>query len=336
MFNRSINTILRLSKRPVGSLALADASVPFRSEGKLFPDSKSATAAMTAAAAPSSLLKNTDSCFYSFDSLKQVNYNYSFANWNDCLLAKGGIVKPVPLAATPAVPWNGRPLPFLREVSLECEINETVNEMKEIFSEWLKEFLPKHVKAFNDRKAEKEKTKTAWSAVLSKSLKKAVSKRERIDKDDKCALNDYTSNGFGSMNNHQRGIHMDDDSLPRRVAAVVRALGKAKLKRFRGTVYRRLFKMKDDFIKGLRVGATFADKAFLSTSKLKSFVDDKEGDGPGKVCFEIESRSGADVKMYSRHPKEEEVLFLSGTLFMITDVRIGKYGAVRVKMYELY
>ena len=41
---------------------------------------------------------------------------------------------------------------------------------------------------------------------------------------------------------------MQDDSLPRRIAAVLRALGKPKLKTFRGKVYRRLDQMTEDFI----------------------------------------------------------------------------------------
>jgi len=245
-------------------------------------------------------------------------------------------VKPVPLAATPVAPWIRHPLPFLSEIVWECGIVETVNEIKGLYSQWLQEFLPLHVNTFNERKAELQKVKATWSVVLAKSLKKEINKREKVDKDDKNALYDYTSNGYGAMNNHKRGIIMNDDSLPRRIRAVVRALGKQKLRVYRGKVYRRIHKMGDGFIQQLKVGATFSDKAFFSTSKIASFAEEREIYDDGQVMFEIESRTGSDVKMYSRHPKEDEVLFRPDTLFMITHVSIGKYGGVHVKMYELH
>ena len=83
----------------------------------------------------------------------------------------------------------------------------------------------------------------------------------------------------------------------------------------------------------LCVGATFSDAAFLSTSRKKCYADDKEKDAEnGRVCFHIESRTGVNVKMYSRHPEEDEILFRAESMFRITNVWLGKYGAMHVEM----
>ena len=84
-------------------------------------------------------------------------------------------------------------------------------------------FLAELATAWEPRAARKE-VKATFAQALTKSLKKAYSKLHRLDRDDKDALYDYTSNGYGVLNNAQRGIEAMRDDIRRRIQAVCRAL----------------------------------------------------------------------------------------------------------------
>jgi hypothetical protein len=73
----------------------------------------------------------------------------------------------------------------------------------------------------------------------------------------------------------------------------------------------------------------------MSTS-IKRVEGFHEHPAPGKVFFEIQSRTGVDIKAYSKFKKEEEILFLPKSVFMIQDVSTGASGETVVKMTELH
>lgn len=195
-------------------------------------------------------------------------------------------------------------------------------------------FLAELVTVWEARVARVE-VRASFFQAFAKSLKKACNNLHRLDRDDKDALYDYTSNGYGVLNNVQRGKEAMRDDVGKRIRAVCRALRKNKLRTFSGTVYRRLNScdLSAELTATLMVeGATFSDPAFLSTSTNRQRYN---AGGPEGVYLEIVSTTGKSVKAYSRHPEEDEVLFLPGTLFRIQQVWRGPLGELRVRMVEV-
>ena len=156
---------------------------------------------------------------------------------------------------------------------------------------------------------------------------------------DKHAILDYTGPGYGVLNKALRtGVF--DESLHRRVRDVKKALNKLSLKRkpFQGRVYRGVKELPQDVVISLIPGATFCDKAFLSTSCEEEQAYSKDD---GCFLFVIESKSGMDVSKDSKFKKEAEILFRPSTLFRITqvekDVETDRAkGVTRVWMEEMY
>ena len=63
----------------------------------------------------------------------------------------------------------------------------------------------------------------------------------------------------------------------------------------------------------------FVDKAFLSTSKTESVCRNFMKSGSA-VHITLSSHTGVDVKRFSKHSKEDEILFLPGTRFLVDRV----------------
>jgi hypothetical protein len=160
-------------------------------------------------------------------------------------------------------------------------------------------------------------------AVLHKELKKTFRRWAQVTKDDKWALEDYTSSGYGLMNVMLRQ-GPTDEAMQRRVKDVCKALHRVGRKsQFKGIVKRGSGNIPD--MDGLKAGATFTDAGFFSTSYGTGF--------PGDLQFIVESKTGINVTPYSRHKCEQEILFLPGTMFRITEV-VRKGNTTFVGMYE--
>jgi len=179
----------------------------------------------------------------------------------------------------------------------------------------------------------KEKIKSIRLEMLQ-FLLKAHRKRHRFDKHDRYAIEDYTGPGFAVLNKALRSGAARAD-VQQRIDAVVRAMSKSKLKIHKGTVYRGA-KLPSTIQDTLRPGATFCDRAFLSSSTKKSKAFSSQ---EGATLFDIKSRTGVDVSSQSKNKHEAEVLFRPSTMFKVKSVEEKKddlFGSITlVAMDEL-
>lgn len=164
-----------------------------------------------------------------------------------------------------------------------------------------------------------------------------------LDKHEKEALKKYTGSGYKVLNEFLRASTITDDMKP-----IVSNLEKAlnALPRWKGTVYRGLsFRndpFLDDFMRSIKPGNVFSDKAFMSTSVLReqmeSFIPTS---GFHVVELQATSKSGRIVGLLSRHPKEHEVLFNRGSSFRVLSVeeapqlRAGGFKHIIIKVEEV-
>ena len=135
--------------------------------------------------------------------------------------------------------------------------------------------------------------------------------------EDKEALWDYSGDGYRPMNKGLRGEMEISDELQERIDAVDRALSKLPShegKTFRGLPFRfEAASLKDSF----RVGETFSDGAFFSTSSAK-----RKAESFGEDCLlTVLGKTGKKIDKYSGAEKEKEVLFRPGTVFKVTAVK---------------
>lgn len=108
-----------------------------------------------------------------------------------------------------------------------------------------------------------------------------------------------------------------------------------KLPDSQGEVYRSInFVNSDDaqaYVDQFTAGSDYSTDAFISTTRdrIPSFDFDQ---GPNRVKFTIQSRSGKDIAQHSVFPGESETLFNSGTKFKVTDVRRSTSGEYHIFM----
>jgi len=167
----------------------------------------------------------------------------------------------------------------------------------------------------------KQQERKVLESIRAKALslfRKAYQKRQRFDKHDRWAIEDYTGPGFGVMNRALRAGATSADEQ-QRIDAVLRAMSKHRLKSYEGTVYRGA-KLPPAIRDTLRPGATFADPGFLSCSsdEMRAYTFRPSGDG--SFTFVIESKTGVDVSKFSKHKHEAEVLFRPSTTFQIQSI----------------
>lgn len=147
---------------------------------------------------------------------------------------------------------------------------------------------------------------------------------KKFRKDWKPHLEKYTSNGFGYMNPFLRDQREKDSTIwnveeeIHDACQALRYLQRQKKKEFAGKVFRGESGVRPSLAR-LRPGMIFVDKAFLSTSKSESVCRDFMKGGSA-VHVTLTSRTGVDVKRFSKHAREEEILFLPGTRFLVDRV----------------
>lgn len=97
------------------------------------------------------------------------------------------------------------------------------------------------------------------------------------------------------------------------------------------------------------IGEYVSMNSFFSTSRksseaLKFFDHNPPTDSNEKVLFEIiadaqleHTKAFADIKQFSAHPNEEEVLFMIGSIFRIIDVKQAKNGlwTIEIKLCDI-
>ena len=178
-------------------------------------------------------------------------------------------------------------------------------------------------------------TKALRRATISQTIKElfeeetcsGVATKEsakKFRKEWKPYLEKYTSNGFGYMNPFLRGQREKDSTIwnveeeIHGACQALRYLQREKKKAFAGEVYRGESGVRPALAR-LRPGMIFVDEAFLSTSKAESVCRTFMKSG-NAVHITLTSRTGVDVKRFSKHSKEDEILFLPGTRFLVDHV----------------
>lgn len=130
----------------------------------------------------------------------------------------------------------------------------------------------------------------------------------------------YTEDLFKIINPALRG----KTNHLKQIAAVIKQLdlGLSKLPPYQGVVLRGVNLPKN---MTLKIGGTFSDPAYLSTSTSNPYG--------GTHQFIIHSKTGRQVEMFSPNPDEKEVLFKRNTPFKIIDIR-NSNGVILVELAE--
>ena len=240
-----------------------------------------------------------------------------------------------------AVPHGRRQALVLQELSNLVQASVTQHTRRHAL---LKQELSRHALVL---RVHWENAKRQFAA-LTKSLRRAYQNRTKVTKDDKHCIYDYTSSGFGIMNQYCRGGPAATDAttdvemnrpaqVQKRVQGLVRALEK-RIAAFEGTVYRVVTFENEEtaqqFLRGIPCGSTFQDQAFMSTSKSESRFANPEG-GKRVVQFVVASKTGVNIKKFSAHEDEDEVLFRPKALFRVHGVSELASGVTRVEMGEI-
>ena len=112
--------------------------------------------------------------------------------------------------------------------------------------------------------------------------------------------------------------------------------GLSSLPDYKGETYRGGF-VPNEIIQQMKVGGTYSDKGFLSTSQDKdmgqSFVKTYQKSDHSNVFFTIDGKHGKDISKAADWREEKEVLFSPSSKFKITSME-EKDGVLQVRMKQ--
>jgi len=123
----------------------------------------------------------------------------------------------------------------------------------------------------------------------------------------------------------QRGLKtqggLSQSEAQQRIKATENTL--SKLPSVEATSYRGVaFKLKstrDAFLDKVEVGGEFVAESFMSTTRKEALAGNFATEDKFGVVFKIEGLTGRDIAKYSTHPREEEILFVKGSRFEVTE-----------------
>lgn len=151
-----------------------------------------------------------------------------------------------------------------------------------------------------------------------------------LDKRSTAALETYAGESYSDINGHLRTGEPASAKTKKTIAALDDTLNNASLPE--NTVVYRGMSMDKNAVKNLKPGATFKDKAFVSTSLSEERADVFSNFSYGKdaVMFRVKAPKGSKgmaIEAVSGFTLEREVLFARETEFAITKVtkKKGKY-----------
>ncbi len=174
---------------------------------------------------------------------------------------------------------------------------------------------------------------TAWAGDEDafkkrvKYLPKVNAETKKLSDAQRLAIHMYTQEGWKDINEELRskkpsyyvyGVARVIDAGLERLPPVG-----DDIKLYRGT------QLPQNVIKRLKVGATFKDPGFLSTTTNAKQAFE------GNVQFTIRSKTGRKIDALSEFPKEKEVLFPSGSEFVIIDQTYEKDGVLNITMKQV-
>ncbi|MBN3949367.1 MAG: hypothetical protein HWQ38_24055 [Nostoc sp. NMS7] len=150
----------------------------------------------------------------------------------------------------------------------------------------------------------------------------------------------YSSAFYGQMNDSLRN---GSDALKPNIRKIVESHIKMtnaaleNMPKYEGSVYRGAM-LPNEVLSQYKVGNTVKEKAFVSTTTNKEVASDFAStdstvEGYTPVLYEIKSKKGVSIKDFSIIPKEDEVLFKSGSSFKVSKIE-KKNGQVKIYMDE--
>lgn len=165
-----------------------------------------------------------------------------------------------------------------------------------------------------------------------------------LNKDQLEAINAYSGSKFQDINAQLRNPYRfsyDTDykkeisDTTEKISEGLKLLPDHKGETYRGTV------LDDEIVKEMKVGGTYSDKAFFSTSSMearaKNYTHSSAlGDtyeGKTRVLFTIDGKHGKDISSASNFNYEKEILFAPSSKFKITSME-EKDGILRVGMKQ--
>lgn len=152
------------------------------------------------------------------------------------------------------------------------------------------------------------------------------------------AINTYTGSMYKDINALLRGSkQFNDPEYTQKVQDVAdkAAEGLRSLPDYKGETYRGTA-LNDDIVAKMKVGGTYSDKGFLSTSSNPNIADNfKASNSAGKtqVLFTIQGKHGKDISSASQYGSEKEILFNPSSKFKITSME-EKDGVLQVRMKQ--
>lgn len=153
------------------------------------------------------------------------------------------------------------------------------------------------------------------------------------------AINAYTSSMYRDINGLLRGKKdfTDDPEYKQQIQDIAdkAAEGLRSLPDYKGETYRGTV-LDNSLIAKMKVGGTYSDKGFLSTSTDPKVADGFSGfndAGKTQVLFTIEGKHGKDISSASNFQNEKEILFNPSSKFRITSME-EKDGYLQVGMKQ--
>jgi hypothetical protein len=150
-----------------------------------------------------------------------------------------------------------------------------------------------------------------------------------LTSDDLSALADYTGLGHEDLNEALRSNALDASQYDR-IEAINNALG--KLPPYEGPAVRGT-NLPSEVLAQYQPGEYIIEKGFMSTT-TNPLVAQSPAFG-GNVEFRVLSSTGRDISAVSQFPAEQEVLFRSGTRFLIVSKTVDPVtGRTIIEMIE--
>ena len=153
------------------------------------------------------------------------------------------------------------------------------------------------------------------------------------------AINTYTGSMYRDINGLLRGAkQFGDPEYEKKVQDVAdkAAEGLRSLPDYKGETYRGTA-LNNDIIEKMKVGGTYSDKGFLSTSSnpdiADTFSNSNKTEGKTQVLFTIDGKHGKDISSASKFGNEKEILFNPSSKFRITSME-EKDGILHVGMKQ--
>jgi hypothetical protein len=177
--------------------------------------------------------------------------------------------------------------------------------------------------------------------TISKTKEEADVNEEKwaktLSDKEKDVIKEYTGGDYGKINDYLRNGTEIDSNLKDNINVLSKTLDNAP--KFSGEVYRGNYFNSDaqlnNFKEQFKVGETYTDKSFMSTTSNKDVVDLYYNDKNFVSTMNIKSKSGVSINSLSYYTNENEVLFNKGSKFKVDNVREENVNGVRNLIIDL-